>query len=185
LGAMSGLLDARGNSDDGAESEGEGLRVLRPRISIGGRLHAVSPEARVRPGELIVLSGPSGCGKSTLLREIAEGRLVSVELGYVMQDPSRALPAEMPVHEALGARKPDEQLLRRWFGNGLDEEMLSRPVGALSEGERHRALLAGEVMRLERSAARVHLLLLDEPFGAPGPEAHSRLMDALPSLLRA
>ena len=139
----------------------------------------------MRPGELIVLSGPSGCGKSTLLREIAEGRLVSVELGYVMQDPSRALPAEMPVHEALGARKPDEQLLRRWFGNGLDEEMLSRPVGALSEGERHRALLAGEVMRLERSAARVHLLLLDEPFGALDPEAHSRLMDALLSWLRA
>jgi ATPase subunit of ABC transporter with duplicated ATPase domains len=185
LGAISGLLEARGNPGQGAESEGEGLRMLRPRISIGGRLHAVSPEARVRPGELIVLSGPSGSGKSTLLREIAAGPPASVELGYVMQDPSRALPAEMPVHEALGARKPDEQLLRRWFGNGLDQEMLSRPVGALSEGERHRALLAGEVMRLERSEARVHLLLLDEPFGALDPEAHSRLMEALLCWLRA
>ena len=57
----------------------------------------------------------------------------------------------------------------------------SRPVGALSEGERQRALLAAEVLRLEQAAARgrLRLLLLDEPFGALDPPAHLRLMGSL------
>ena len=57
-------------------------------------------------------------------------------------------------------------------------QRLSRSIGALSEGERQRILLAAEVMRLE-SARRTRLLLLDEPFGAADPAAHLRLMDAL------
>jgi ABC-type nitrate/sulfonate/bicarbonate transport system ATPase subunit len=52
-------------------------------------------------------------------------------------------------------------------------------VGALSEGERQRVLLAGEVARLEQSSARLRVLLLDEPFGALDPAAHLRLMEAL------
>ncbi len=43
---------------------GEGVRMLRPRLSIGGRRHATAAEARVCGGELVVLYGPSGSGKS-------------------------------------------------------------------------------------------------------------------------
>src|SRR5207253_3132097 len=99
-------------------------------------------------------------------------------LGFVMQDAARALPAEMPVLEVLGAA-PRPELVRHWFGAGLQGEMLERPVGSLSEGERQRVLLAGEIMRLEQSRARLRLLLLDEPFGALDPAAHLRLMEAL------
>jgi ABC-type nitrate/sulfonate/bicarbonate transport system ATPase subunit len=181
LAATETLLDARDHAGAQLEAQGDGVRVLRPLVLIGGRLHAVSPHARVRGGELVVLSGPSGCGKSTLLRQIAGD--APLELGFVMQDAARALPAEMPVHEALGAA-PRHDVAAHWFGGGLDREMLARPVGALSEGERQRVLLAGEVARLEQSRARLRLLLLDEPFGALDPAAHLRLMGSLLGWLR-
>ena len=150
-------------------------------MTIGGRPHAVSADARVRAGELIVLSGPSGCGKSTLLREIAARPPAPVEVGYVMQDGARAFPAEMPVREVLGEgpTRSRRALAQGWFGNQLDDDLVSRPVGTLSEGERQRVLLAGEVLRLDRTRGRTRLLLLDEPFGAADPAAHLRLMDAL------
>ena len=160
----------------------EGVQLWRSRLEVGGRPHAISPEARVRGGELIVLCGPSGAGKTTLLRAIAERRPASVEIGYVPQDPARAFPAEMPVGEVLGAQHGAD-LLRHWFGEGLSP-MRARPVSALSEGERHRVVLASEVLRLSRAAARLQVLLLDEPFGALDPAAHLRLMDALLRWLR-
>ena len=184
---MDQLLEAR----EGAPESGQaairpgGVRLLRARLSIGGRKYAISPEGLVRGGELVVLSGPSGCGKTTLLRAIAERRPASVEVGYLAQDLGRAFPTEMPVHELLDARRPllgeHRELFRRWFGPELEDGMLFRPLGALSEGERQRSLLAAEVVRLERAASpgRLRLLLLDEPFGALDPPAHLRLMDAL------
>src|SRR5213080_4016832 len=65
-------------------------RVLPARVTIGGRHHAVSPDARIRGGELVVLCGPSGCGKSTVLREIAARPPLPIRVGYVMQDAARA-----------------------------------------------------------------------------------------------
>ncbi|HET9751898.1 MAG TPA: hypothetical protein VFP52_03005 [Myxococcales bacterium] len=155
-----------------------GIRVLGPRVAIAGRAHLISPDAQVRPGELVVLSGASGCGKTTLLRAVAARPLPSVAMGYVMQDTARAYPLEMPVREVLGAR-PGTDRVRHWFGP-IDDALLSRPIGVLSEGERQRVLLAAEVLRLEASPrSRLRLLLLDEPFGALDPPAHLRLMDAL------
>ena len=98
-----------------------------------------------------------------------------------MQDGARAFPAEMPVREVLGEgpARTRRALAQGWFGNQLDDDLVSRPVGTLSEGERQRVLLAGEVLRLDRARGRTRLLLLDEPFGAADPAAHLRLMDAL------
>ncbi|MFL5396901.1 MAG: ATP-binding cassette domain-containing protein [Myxococcales bacterium] len=213
LSAMDTLLDARSSAPEGAESSsleageaGEaGFRLLRSRIDIGGKPYAVSPATVVRGGELFVLHGPSGCGKSTILRAIARrhpsidapasgpSRLATpakpappVELGYVMQDPGRAFPAETPVDEVLGTGSTAERdRVRRWFGPDLGEEMRARPISALSEGERQRVVFAGEVVRIERAAqARLRLLLLDEPFGALDPAAHLRLMNSLLAWLR-
>jgi ABC-type Mn2+/Zn2+ transport system ATPase subunit len=112
------------------------------------------------------------------LRAVAARPLASVEMGYVMQDTARAYPLEMPVREVLGAR-PRRDKVRHWFGP-IDDALLSRPIGVLSEGERQRVLLAAEVLRLEASPrSRLRLLLLDEPFGALDPPAHLRLMEAL------
>ena len=180
--AVDALFAARDGSPRAPPTEafGEGVRVLRGRTLIAGRPYAVSADARIRPGELVVLSGPSGCGKSTLLREIAARPPLSLEVGFVMQDAARAFPAEMPVREVLGTTSAAQGhgLVQRWYGGALDRDLLGRSIGALSEGERQRILLAAEVMRLE-SARRMRLLLLDEPFGAADPAAHLRLMDAL------
>jgi ABC-type nitrate/sulfonate/bicarbonate transport system ATPase subunit len=214
LSAMNTLLDARTSAPEGAESSsleaGEaGFRLLRSRVDIGGKPFAISPQTVVRGGELFVLHGPSGCGKSTILRAIARRHLASVdappswharlptpakpgppiEIGYVMQDPGRAFPAEMPVEEVLGTvpgSTAERDRVRRWFGTDLGEEMLGRPVCALSEGERQRAVFAGEVVRIERTCgqAKLRLLLLDEPFGALDPAAHLRLMNLLLAWLR-
>jgi ABC-type multidrug transport system ATPase subunit len=192
LAAAGELLQARGgegNRECASPATVDGTRLLRPRVSIGGRDHVVSPEARIHDGELVVLCGASGSGKSTLLRSIADRRLASVAVGYVTQDLGRTFPAEMPVHEVLDAtqrRHGGRELLQHWFGRGLDEQMLARPMADLSEGERQRVLLAAEVLRLERTAphARLRLLLLDEPFGSVDPPAHLRLMEALLAWLR-
>jgi len=163
-------------------ADGEGVPLLGAKVTIGGRRHSTSAEALVRGGELVVLSGPSGSGKTTLLREMA-GRAASVSLGFVMQDPPRAVPAEMPVGEALG-RRLDKARLSHWYGAGLHD--FARPVGTLSDGELQRLLIAGEVVRLEQSPpSRLRLLLLDEPFGALDPAAHLRLMEALLGWVRA
>jgi len=193
LAAAGELLDARGRAPRDVQrpepAREEGVRLFRPRVSIAGRDHAISTDARIRDGELVVLSGPSGSGKSTLLRAIADRRLASITIGYVTQDLGRTFPAEMPVHEVLDATHrlhSARELLRHWFGRGLDEQMLGRPMSDLSEGERQRVLLAAEVLRLERTAphARLRLLLLDEPFGSVDPPAHLRLMEALLGWLR-
>jgi ABC-type cobalamin/Fe3+-siderophores transport system ATPase subunit len=160
--------------------DAEGIRVLRGHTTIAGRPYAVAADARVRGGELIVLSGPSGSGKSTLLRDIASRPPLSLEVGFVMQDAARAFPAEMPVREVLGKGAGGQRrgTAQRWFGGELGADLMSRSIGALSEGERQRILLAAEVMRLE-AARRTRLLLLDEPFGAADPAAHLRLMEVL------
>ncbi len=184
--ALDELLTARDRGPGAAApAGGAGVPLLRPRVTIGGRAFSVSPDARARSGELVVLWGPSGSGKTTLLRAVADRRLASVALGYVSQDTARAFPPEMPVHEVLGTAGP-HPAVRSWFGPGLEEEMLARTIGALSEGERQRVLLAAEVMRLEQAAphTRLRLLLLDEPFGALDPAAHLRLMDAMLTWLR-
>jgi energy-coupling factor transporter ATP-binding protein EcfA2 len=191
LDAMTTLLDARDSASGAGGAPGcpdAGVRLLRSRLAIGGKPYAISPETVVRGGELFVLHGPSGSGKSTIVRAIAGRRPASIEVGYVMQDPGRAFPPEMPVGEVLGAlpgSASERDRVRRWFGAPV-EDMLERPVCALSEGERQRVVFAGEVLRIERASrhARLRLLLLDEPFGAVDPSAHLRLMNLLLAWLR-
>jgi len=189
--AVDRLLDAREFAGAGAEPAIGGERVLPGSIEIGGRRHATARDALVRGGELTVLSGPSGSGKTTLLRAICGG--ARLHIGYVAQDTSRAFPQQMPVAEVLGGHPRQSssdsrtsERVSRWFGQDLPVETLQRSIGALSEGERQRVVLAAEVMRLDRipDRAPLRLLLLDEPFGALDPPAHLRLMDALLGWLR-
>ena len=83
------------------------------------------------------------------------------------------------VHDICLRPSDRRDVVRRWFGATLDDALVSRSVGALSEGERQRILLAAEVIRLDEARGRTRLLLLDEPFGAVDPAAHLRLMNAL------
>lgn len=180
FGAIDRLLDAP-HLPDLATGDGKGgTRVLPADLTIAGRSHRICADARVRGGELTVLSGPSGSGKTTLLRAICEDPRLWV--GYVAQDTSRAFPLQMPVAEVLGKGRRGAG---RWFGADLAPQMLRRSVGALSEGERQRVILAAEAQRLDQKPAGApRLLLLDEPFGALDPPARLRLLETLLSWLR-
>jgi len=129
----------------------------------------------VRAGEILGLIGPNGSGKTTLLECLAallppDGGEVRWE-GVLLRPRDRArrlfyLPegiAPWPaqtVGEALAffARLQGGGLRREATESlGLDE-ILGRPLGTLSKGQRQRALLALGL------AAPHPLLLLDEPF---------------------
>ena len=159
--------------------------LLGPCVSRAGyRFEIDESRLRIGAGELAILSGPSGAGKSTLLRQMTEPLRDEVTVGWVPQELARALPPETPVGEALQARTlsgKEREIVLEWYGQGFRDELLRRPVGSLSEGERQRVLLTAEVLRLERigSASRLRLLLMDEPFGSADPAGHLRMMEAL------
>ena len=149
--------------------------LLESTVSRAGyRFEIDQQRLRIGSGELAILSGPSGAGKSTLLRQMTAPARGEVAVGWVPQELARALPPETPVHEALsvGALASRERaIILEWYGAGFKDELLRRPVGSLSEGERQRVLLTAEVLRLERTGAqsRLRLLLMDEPFGSADP----------------
>ncbi len=158
------------------------------------------------PGELIVLLGPSGCGKSTLLRTV--NRLVPLDAGTVAVD-SRdvatvdavelrrsigyaiqavGLFAHMTVAQNVAvvpsllgwpaaetAARVDELLALV----GLEPSRYrSRRPRELSGGEAQRVGVARAI------AARPHVLLMDEPFGAVDALVRASLQRELARIVR-
>ncbi len=146
----------------------------------GERLLFAGLSERLAGGDVVHLRGPNGSGKTTLLRVVAgltlpEGgavRWCGVDIGNDRQRYGQAmiwcghkdgLKADLTVRENLrfeqrlrGVRDP-EAMERAAQALGL-AELMERPCGLLSAGQRRRAALA----RLGLSAAT--LWLLDEPF---------------------
>ncbi|AQY01036.1 ABC-F family ATP-binding cassette domain-containing protein [Microbacterium foliorum] len=141
---------------------------------------------QIDAGDRIGITGPNGAGKSTLLRgllgrqEPVEGAASlgsSVQIGEIDQARS-LLTGDAALADAFEALVPEltsaevRTLLAKF---GLRADHVTRPVGALSPGERTRAALA------LLQARGVNLLVLDEPTNHLDLPAIEQLEQALES----
>jgi tungstate transport system ATP-binding protein len=168
----------------------------------GGRNVLEVPALEVGRGEVLALIGPNGSGKSTLLLVLAcllkpvSGEILFDErplsqwkaleyrrrISFVFQAP---LLLDMTVSEnvALGLKFRGLQKgeIRVRVGHWLEqlgiESLANRRAGELSGGEAQRVSLARAFV------LDPELILLDEPFSALDPPAHSKLLGDLAALL--
>lgn len=155
---------------DFESTEKKGKRIIEAKDlakSYGDRILFKESSFYIQRGDRIGLFGPNGCGKTTLLRLLMkeenadQGELwisPAAKIGYLSQD-VEDLDPERNCIELLGIEKGHHGgKARTMLANiGFKEEMLFRPVGSLSLGERTRIKLAKCIM------AQCEVLILDEP----------------------
>ena len=119
----------------------------------------------LKKNQHLLLVGRNGIGKSTLLEALASGKnkgatiAEDVRVGYYRQDFS-TLNFEDSVYTALSSVSEnigEEQLRSIAAGFLIDEEMMKKRIGSLSEGQKGLVAMAQLVL------LRPGLLILDEP----------------------
>jgi macrolide transport system ATP-binding/permease protein len=121
----------------------------------------------INHGERIGFLGGNGCGKTTLIKmilgeeSVSSGELWgsdSLRIAYLSQDVAD-LPTEKNALEALGFTEREKILqARTLFANlGLKEQLITKPIGTLSLGERTRVKLVDILLK------EYDVLILDEP----------------------
>ena len=139
----------------------------------------------VERGERLLVMGLNGAGKTSLLRILARvtepdtGTVRyghQVDAGYYAQehdliDPSRSLIEQMRDHATVG----DTELRGLMGMFGLGGDIVFRPAGTLSGGEKTKLVLSQLV------AGRHNLLLLDEPTNNLDPGSRLATAEALAS----
>jgi ABC-type Mn2+/Zn2+ transport system ATPase subunit len=183
-------------------SSGCRLQIRGLTVGYGLEPALESVDLDLPPGSICALVGLNGAGKSTLFRAlmgflVPEGGTMRIDglsvaeaqrrqrVAYVPQDDQ--LPWDFPLRVwdvAMMGRYGHQGLLR--WPSGADRqavrealrrveltELADRPVGALSGGQRKRALLARAI------AQQAHLLLLDEPFTGVDRRTERLIIDQL------
>ena len=185
------------------------LRARSVTVELGGRVALDGLDLAAEGGSLVGLIGPNGAGKSTALRALAgllprragrveiDGapietlapRALARRLAYLPQ--GRELGWPMAVERVVGlGRLPhlgpfagpgpeDAAAVARALDRADVAHLARRPAGALSGGERARALLARAL------AVEAPILLADEPTAALDPFHQLQVMEVLRGAARA
>ncbi|WP_299150843.1 ABC transporter ATP-binding protein [uncultured Tateyamaria sp.] len=154
----------------------------------------------IEDGEFFMLLGPSGCGKTTTLRMIAglelptsgeiylDGEEISQkppsqrDIAFVFQ--MFALYPHMNVRKNLSYPLVSQGMARRDVRAKVDEvagilgirDILNRPVGGLSGGDRQRVALGRAIVRDPKA------FMMDEPLGALDAEFREHMSEELRAL---
>ncbi|GAB4250298.1 MAG: ATP-binding cassette domain-containing protein [Thermoleophilia bacterium] len=180
---------------------GTGLRLEGVEFVYPGGVAALDGiDLEVGPGDFVALMGSNGSGKSTLLKVITglleptagavtvDGRRLTPQtfadiaphVGYLFQDPNDQLFCATVADDiAYGPENlgllPEEVERRAYWAASVCgvEELLSRPIHALSYGQKKRVALAGVL------AMKPKILVLDEPTASLDPMAEGSLMRLL------
>ena len=178
------------------------VEIHNLQVQRGGRKVLEVASLEIRKREVLALIGPNGSGKSTLLlvlasllkpmggeilfedRPLAQWKALEYRrrIAFVFQAP---LLLDMTVAEnvALGLKfrglQRDKIRARvdHWLKQLGIESLATRRAGELSGGEAQRVSLARAFV------LDPELILLDEPFSALDPPAHSKLLGDLAALL--
>jgi len=154
----------------------------------------------IEDGEFFMLLGPSGCGKTTTLRMIAglelptsgdillDGQNISQlppserDIAFVFQ--MFALYPHLNVRKNLSYPLVSQGMPRAQIKAKIDEvagilgieDILNRPVGGLSGGDRQRVALGRAIVREPKA------FMMDEPLGALDAEFRERMAEELRAL---
>ena len=154
----------------------------------------------IEDGEFFMLLGPSGCGKTTTLRMIAglelptSGDILLDGENIAQKPPSErdiafvfqmfALYPHMNVRKNLSYPLVSQGMPRKQIKAKIDEvagilgieDILNRPVGGLSGGDRQRVALGRAIVREPKA------FMMDEPLGALDAEFREHMAEELRAL---
>ncbi|MEM7505740.1 MAG: ABC transporter ATP-binding protein [Pseudomonadota bacterium] len=176
------------------------IRIQNLRKEFGDFTAVQSSSFKIEDGEFFMLLGPSGCGKTTTLRMIAGLELPSsgeiyIDGEEVASKPARerdiafvfqmfALYPHMNVRRNISYPLVSQGMARNQVREKVAEvarilgieDILDRPVGGLSGGDRQRVALGRAIVRDPKC------FLMDEPLGALDAEFREHMSEELRKL---
>ncbi len=176
------------------------IRIENVRKDFGDFTAVQSSSFTVEDGEFFMLLGPSGCGKTTTLRmmaglelptsgriyidgeEVGQKRARDRDIAFVFQ--MFALYPHMNVRRNIAYPLLSQGMGRTEARRKVDEvarilgieDILERPVGGLSGGDRQRVALGRAIVREPKA------FFMDEPLGALDAEFRERMAEELRAL---
>ncbi|MEM8773821.1 MAG: ABC transporter ATP-binding protein [Pseudomonadota bacterium] len=174
--------------------------IKKVRKEFGDFVAVKESSFKIEDGEFFMLLGPSGCGKTTTLRMIAGLELPSSgEIYLDGEEITQKLPSERDIafvfqmfalYPHMNVRKNisypliSQHMPRAQVKDKVDEvaailgikDILNRPVGSLSGGDRQRVALGRAIVREPKA------FMMDEPLGALDAEFREHMAEELRAL---